>query len=116
MAKEQPNKFKIWQEARKSQLEQPEPTITEAQFDLWIDQPVTQAFLKAMHFKREDEAESAGIGNIVDSSNSDLTHALIHRSLGRQDAYENACDPWEMLVFYELVDLPDPEPEEETNE
>lgn len=113
MTKELPNAFDIWRERRKSKLEESEPTITEAQFDLWLADPVTLALLKTLHFKREDEAESSGHGRIVDSSNASLTHALIHRSLGRQDAYEAACDPWGMLVSYELVDIPPPQEDDE---
>ncbi len=114
MAKERPDQFDIWQQSRKAILEQGEPTVTDVQFDIWIDHPVTFAFLKALTFRREDEKEAAGGGNIVDSSNADLTHALIHRALGRQDAYEAACDPWSMLLRYELVEVP--EPEEEPND
>ena len=49
----------------------------------------------------------------LDSSNADLTHGMIHRSLGRQDAFRAAHVPWEMLVHYEMVFIPQPEEGEE---
>ena len=113
MAKERPDHFNTWRQTRKQLLEQGEPTVTDVQFDIWIDHPVTFAFLKALTFRREDEKEAAGGGNLVDSSNADLTHALTHRALGRQDAYEAACDPWAMLIRYKLVQLPEEEVEDE---
>ena len=93
-----------------------EPQITEDQFDIWMASPVTSALLKCLEWKRLDEKDAAGSGAIVDSSNSDLTHAMIHRSLGRQDAYEAMQTPFDLLTYYEMVFIPEPEPEEEANE
>jgi hypothetical protein len=91
----------------------PEPQITQDQFDLWLNHPVTQAYLKCLEWKRLDEVEASGTGKLVDSSNADLTHGMIHRSLGRQDAFRSAHVPWDMLTFYEMIFIPEEEGEED---
>ncbi len=95
--------------------EQPEPQITQDQFDIWLTSPVTIAYLKCLEWKRLDTRDAAGEGKLVDSTSADLTHAMIHRALGQQDAYRAAHIPWDMLTFYEMVFMPEPK-EEETNE
>ena len=94
--------------------ELPEAQITQDQYDIWLTSPVTIAYLKCLEFKRLDTRDAAGEGKLVDSSNADLTHAMLHRALGQQDAYRAAHIPWDLLTFYGLVYFP--EDEEENNE
>ena len=89
--------------------ELPEAQITQDQFDIWLTSPVTIAYLKCLEFKRLDTRDAAGDGRLVDSSSADLTHALLHRALGQQDAYRAAHIPWDMLTFYNMVFIPEPE-------
>lgn len=88
------------------------PQITTDQLDIWLANPVTKTYLKALGWKRDDQRESAGNGSIVDSSNADFTHAMIHQSLGQQEAYEKAADPKQLLGFYNMIFYPDSEEEE----
>ncbi|MGI9250910.1 MAG: hypothetical protein ACR2PR_06900 [Pseudohongiellaceae bacterium] len=91
-----------------------EPQITQDQFDIWLTSPVTVAYLKCLEYKRLDTQDAAGSGRLVDSSNADLTHAIMHRALGQQDAYRAAYIPWDLLTFYQMVFIP--EPKEENDE
>lgn len=90
------------------------PQVTEAQVELWLASPVTKTFLRCLEWKRLDTVDAAGSGKLIDSSSADLTHALLHRSLGQQDVYYECGRPEPMLDFYEMIFHP-PE-EEETDE
>ena len=73
------------------------PQVTEAQLEIWLASPVTEAYLDCLDWKRRDTIEAAGSGKLTDSSNADMTHALLHRSLGQQDAYAEAAKPEKLL-------------------
>jgi hypothetical protein len=90
-----------------------EPQVTQDQFDIWLNSPVTIAYLKCLEYSRLDTIDSAGNGSIVDSSNADTTHAMIHRALGKQDAYRAAYIPWDMLTHYRMVFIPEPKQDED---
>lgn len=91
------------------------PQVTQDQIDLWLAHPVTKAFLLCLEWKRDDTRDQAGTGKIVDSSNADLTHALIHRSLGQQDAYDEARAPVTLLDHYAMIFRPPP-PDDDDDE
>ena len=73
------------------------PQVTEDQVELWMASPVTKTFIQCLHWKREDTRDQAGTGVLTDSSNADLTHALLHRALGQQDGYQTAAAPEPIL-------------------
>ena len=87
-----------------------QPQVTRDQIDIWLTSPVTQAMLTALHWKHRDSIHATGSGKLVDSSSADLTHAIIHGQMGKQDAYAEATDPVGILESYDLIF----EPEEET--
>jgi len=89
-----------------------EPQITQDQYDIWLNSQVTIAFLKCLAWKRLDVRDAAGDGSIIDTSNADTTHGLLHRALGQQDAYEAAHVPWDMLKHYNMVMITEKEEEE----
>ena len=87
------------------------PQLSETQLELWLRDPVTCIFLQCLEWKRLNTRDAAGDGQIVDSSNSDLTHALIHRALGQQDVYGELQNTEEFLDEFGMIDYPPP-PEE----
>ena len=89
------------------------PQVTSDQLELWLASPVTKAYLRCLAWKEADTVDQAGTGKLVDSSNADMTHALLHRSLGQQDALKDASLPEKLLDFYRMVYRPPPPPEEE---
>lgn len=88
------------------------PQVTEAQVETWLANPVTVAFQKCLEWKREDTAEAAGTGKLVDSGNADMTHAMLHRALGQQDGYTEAQKFEAILDHYVMIYHPPPEEEE----
>lgn len=91
------------------------PQLTEPQVEIWLGSAVTKTFLQCLEWKWLDCRDQAGTGVLVDSGNADMTHALLHRSLGQQDAYTEAGKPEVLLDFYEMILHPSP-PEEEGEE
>ncbi len=89
--------------------------VTEIQVEIWLSDPTTRMLMQCLEWKRLDTKDSAGSGEIVDSSNSDLTHAMIHRALGQQDVYADLQTPEALFDYYEMIDHPEP-PEEIENE
>ena len=78
--------------------------------------PVTKSLMRCMNWKRKDIRDQAGTGSIVDSSNADLTHALVHRALGQQDVCKEFKDPAKILEHYGMIEhfeLPERESENE---
>lgn len=90
--------------------------VTEAQLEIWLAGAVTKTFLRCLEWKRLDTVDAAGTGKLIDSSSADLTHALLHRALGQQDAYTEAQRCEQMLDFYEMIFHPPPPEEEETED
>ena len=86
--------------------------VTEAQVEIWLTNPVTLTLLQCLEWNRLDSRDAAGSGTLVDSSSADLTHALLHRNLGQQDAYRECEDPVQIFEHYEMIDHP-PQPEKE---
>lgn len=87
--------------------------VTQDQIQIWLHNPVTQAYLRCLEWKTADTRDAAGDGSLTDSGSADLTHALLHRALGQQDGYKEAGKPETLLEFYKMVFIPPPKEEEE---
>ena len=79
------------------------PQITPDQLDLWLASSTTKAYLRCLAWKTADTVEQGGTGRLVDSSNADMTHAMMHRNLGQQDAFKEAALPEKLLEFYRMI-------------
>ncbi|MGI9251417.1 MAG: hypothetical protein ACR2PR_09480 [Pseudohongiellaceae bacterium] len=79
------------------------PQVTDSQIEIWLTNPVTAAFFSCLQWKLEDTRDAAGSGSLTDSSSADLTHALLHRALGQQDAYADAQHAENLLEHYGMV-------------
>lgn len=86
--------------------------VTEAQVELWMANPVTKAALECFEWLRQDTADQAGTGKLVDSGNADMTHAMLHRALGQQDSLATCQDPIGLLDRYVMILHPPPEEDE----
>ncbi len=91
----------------------PFPQVTEDQISIWLASPVTKIYLQCLEWKTADNRDHAGSGTLTDSSNADLTHALLHRAFGQQDGYKEAGKPEELMDFYQMIFHPPPPEEEE---
>lgn len=83
------------------------PQLPESLLDLWLNLPATRIMLQCMHWRIEESIEYSGTGQLVDTSNADLTHGLIHRELGKQDAYSDAANPRKLLEYYDMLEKPE---------
>lgn len=92
------------------------PQVTEVQTELWLAMPVTKTFMQCLAWKWLDTRDAAGSGAMIDSSSADLTHALLHRALGQQDAYTEAQKPEDLMDHYEMIFHPPPPDKEENDE
>ena len=79
------------------------PQVTPEQIDLWLANPVTEAYFKCLGWFREDVRDEASNGAIVDSSSADLTHAMIHQNMGQQQALISASDHANLFSKYNMV-------------
>lgn len=89
------------------------PQLTQDQIEIWMASPVTQIFIQCMQWHAKESVQHLGLGHVVDSSSADLTHAMTHRELGRQDAYAKAAQPVTQLEYFNMIVIP---PEEEPEE
>lgn len=87
------------------------PQVTEDQVELWLANPVTVALLRCFEWKRLDSVENGGTGRLADSSNADLTHAMLHREFGKQDAFTECKTPEAVLDEYVMIFHPPEEDE-----
>ncbi len=80
-----------------------QPQITITQLELWMSRPETRIYIEALEQKLYDVETQAGTGQLVDSGNADLTHALIHRALGEQDGLKQAMNPERLMSTFDRI-------------
>ncbi len=91
------------------------PTITETQFEIWIDSAPTRALLTAMQLELDELIHNGGNGSLVDSSNADMTHAMIHGCMGKQDMVKKMADIERFLDGFGLIEYPAPKEDDDAN-
>lgn len=79
------------------------PQVTVEQIELWEADPVTIAYKESLSCLLADTKVLSEDGNLVDSGNAHLTHALIHRNLGQQDGLSDALNHEYMLTEYNFI-------------
>ena len=92
------------------------PKITPEQIELWADNPVTKVLLQCLGWFKADVADDASTGAIVDSSSADLTHAMIHKSLGQQQGLSTAMDFQSLFDRYDMIVLPEPKEDDDAKD
>jgi hypothetical protein len=88
------------------------PRLTQAQYELWIDQPVTKQYLQCLEWSGERIAEALGRGGFVNSRNNDETCNSIHSALGEVEGLLKASEPFEIFIEHEMITLPEEEPQD----
>lgn len=89
------------------------PQVTIDQVELWLAHPVTKSLITALQVSHQSTVQAAGTGKHVDSSNADMTHALMHRSLGQQDVYLEVTSLETLLDTCGLIFYPPPPKDED---
>jgi hypothetical protein len=78
--------------------------VTKAQFDIWIDSPVTKVYLQCLKWSAEQAEEIAGNGSLIDSSNNDLSMNHIHGVMGQKTGLITASNPELLLNTHKLLE------------
>ncbi len=89
--------------------------ITQAQFDLWIDNPVTKAYLQCLEWSAEKISEALGKGALVASDNNDTTCNAIHSALGQQGGFRLAQSVQERFLEHEMLAIPEEGDSDDSN-
>lgn len=92
-------------------MEDKYPRISQAQFDIWIDNPVTKTYLQCLEWSGEQVEEVLGKGGYIDPSNNDLSMNRVYNALGQKTGLTNASKPWDIMITHEMIVIPE---EEET--
>jgi len=85
-------------------MEDQHKRITQAQFDIWVDSPVTKVYLQCLKWSAEQIQEAIGKGGFVDSTNNDLSMNQLHSALGEQGGLRKAADPKPVLEIHALLE------------
>ncbi len=80
--------------------------IGQDQFDIWMDNPVTVAYLKCLEWSSSQISEVMGKGGYVDSTNNDITSNKIHSAIGKQSGLNVALNPRDVMVSHEMLAQP----------
>ena len=78
--------------------------LSQAQFDIWIDNPVTKVYLQCLEWSAEQAEEIAGSGSLIDSSNNDLSMNHIHGVMGQKIGLTTASNPEQLLNTHKLLE------------
>jgi len=78
--------------------------ITQAQFDIWIDSPVTKTYLQCLEWSAEQNGEAMGNGSLLDISNNDLSMNRIQYANGVKFGLTSATDPMAHFKAHELLE------------
>jgi len=85
--------------------------VSTAQFERWMTNSVTKTLLLCLEWRRLNIRDANGEGKHVDSGNSDLTHALVHRNLGQMDSLEDVSNIEKFLDDFGMIKPPKEDPD-----
>ena len=77
--------------------------VTPEQIEIWLEHPVTKAYLTSLD-KCIDHLDDSLCGmNLVDSSNASLTMSQIHLVHGKKQGIDTAAGPESIMRQYDMV-------------
>ena len=80
--------------------------LTQAQFDIWIDSPVTKLYLQCLEWSASQADEIVGNGSQIDSSNNDRSMNNIHGIMGQRIGLITASNPENLFNTHEMIEIP----------
>lgn len=90
------------------------PRVSKAQFELWLNDPVTQTVLQCYKWMEESVREEIGKGSFRNPMSNDLTCNSTSHAYGMADAMENAHNAKGMLEHFEMLEGDDAGSERES--
>lgn len=79
--------------------------VTQVQVDLWLADPVTQAFKTCLQTSCEGVKAKLGAGEYIDSSNNDLSMNSIHSARGWAESLEAMSNFESILNKAEMIEV-----------
>ena len=80
------------------------PRVTKAQLEIWLDNPVTQNYLKCLDFEVDKLSDAISSGALFDSSDNNLSMNKVHSVMGSRSAMTSAQDFPGLLTSYGMVE------------
>ena len=77
--------------------------LTRIQLEIWMNDPVTQAYIQCIYDEWVEERNLNGIRK-SDPGNADYSHALTFKSDGYREALEVVSHPDILLERYQLIE------------
>jgi hypothetical protein len=81
------------------------PRVTQTQVDLWLVDPVTQAYRTCLNTAIENINIKLSVGSYVNPSNNDESMNMLHELLGWKQAAENFLCYESILKQANMVEL-----------
>ena len=75
--------------------------VSPEQVEVWLNDPVTKAYLEAMHYCKSAVEERMHSGALIDPRNNDLTCYNLAYSRGQRDLLGETESPLAFLAKYE---------------
>lgn len=88
-------------------MEDKHQRVTQPQYDLWIDNPVTQAYLQCLKWSAEQQEEIIGNGSLIDNSNNDLSMNRIQYADGASFGFKSSSNPISHFKLHEMIEVED---------
>ena len=82
------------------------PQVTQIQVDLWLVDPVTQAYKTCLETGAEAIGCKIGESGFLDLSNNDLSMNRTHSALGQKLMLESMSKFNDILIGAEMIEVP----------
>ena len=90
-------------------MEDKHKRISQAQLDIWLDNPVTKTYLQCLMWCSEQRREIVGGGALIDATNNDCSMNNIHMTLGEETAFSLASKPEPIFHVHKMLEEEDQE-------
>ena len=93
-------------------MEDKYPRVSQVQVDLWLMDPVTQAYKVCLETGAETTGRRISKGEFIDISNNDLSMNQIHEAIGQKLALEVMSKFNDVLIRANMIEVPKDEKQE----
>lgn len=85
------------------------PRVSQVQVDLWLVDPVTQAYKVCLETGAATIGVKLGEGEFINHSNNDLSMNQIHGAIGQKTALEGMSEFSDILNRADMIEVPNDE-------
>ena len=80
--------------------------FSQAQMEIWLDNPVTKIYLQCLEWSGEQAEEIAGNGSVIDIGNNDRSMNSIHSLFGQKIGLTTASKPIALFNAHQMIEIP----------